>query len=372
MQFVKGPTMQSENHRNDSFPRHTLFLASRICLTGVLWFAPCVLGRVSLAQPVSWPQPGMSGSPQSNVNESPVQLGTLSGTIVTSQSAGVAGTCVEIRAMSSMESALTVCTGLDGSFEVRDMPLGDYEIVASSGEQQVRQVVRVSSRFTTVNVDMSAGSTHQAHGGGASVTAGQLAVPSKAKHALEKAWHAAGKNEVADARKYIASALSAFPHYADAFILSAILDLQDNKPEASASEAQQAVGYDHTNGMAYIVLAAAYNSLSHFGDALRSVENGIRFRPDAWQAYFEKARAELGNRQFKEALADATRCEELNRGRNPVIHLLEGDALVNLRRYQEAVAQLQAYLAKTPEGPTTEYAHKLLAQAQAGLERPPQ
>src|SRR5205814_9165928 len=140
----------------------------------------------------------------------------------------------------------------------------------------------------------------------------------KAKHALEKAWNAAKKNQLVEARRYIATALATFPRYADAFALAAILDLNDNKPEESLLEAERAVACDRTNGTAYFVLAAAYNGVSHFADALRAVEIGIRFRPNAWQAYFEKARAELGNRQFAKALADAARADELNDGKIPM------------------------------------------------------
>lgn len=340
----------------------TIYLLSCACL-----LISC--SRTSFAQAVSWPQ-NVPTSTLPQGTQEPIQLGTLSGTIVTSGSAPVAHPCVEVREMTRMESSVTVCTGLDGAFEVRDMPLGDYEIVVSAGQQQSRQMVRVASRFTTVSVEMP-GAVNTPHGGGASVTASQLAVPSKAKHALEKAWHAAGKNELTNARKYIASALAAFPRYADALILSAILDLNENKATVSAAEAEQAVACDNTNGMAYIVLAAAYNAQSHFADAFRSAETGMRFRPDAWQAYFERARAELGNREFERALADAARAEELNAGREPLIHLLEGDALVNLARYREAVVQLQTYLSKDSHGSSADYARKLLTIAQAAAPQHP-
>jgi hypothetical protein len=327
---------------------------------------------VALGQAVHWPQQNPSHGALATGTPSPeeqMSLATLSGTVVSRDPEAASHTCLEVRDMTSLVSSVSVCTGPDGSFEVRDIPFGDYDVILHSGQLEVERMVRVSSRLTTVSLQLP-DVGHPSTGGGASVSAAQLSVPGKAKHALEKAWHATKKNEIGEARKQIANALAAFPRYADALTLSAILDLRDNKPESSLSEAQQAVTCDQTNGMAYIVLAAAHNTLSHFPEALQAVEAGIRFRPDAWQGYFEKARAELGNRQYEPALADAARAEELNRGQTPVIHLLEGDALVHLARYQEAVTQLQLYLAVASNESTAQYGRRLLAEAQVGLGQP--
>lgn len=335
----------------------------------------CLFEHAMLAQTVTWPgTAARNPMPQGmQPGQDQLPLATLSGTVINPDPRSIASTCLEVHDMSNTQS-VSLCTGADGSFEIRDIPIGEYEVVVSSGQEETRQMVRVSSHFTMVSIERPGAGYPvgvPSKAGGASVTVSQLAIPNKAKHALEKAQHAVRKNQFSEARKYIGDALTLFPRYADALMLSAILDLHDNKPSESASEAAQAVACDQTNGMAYVILAASYNALSHFPDALRAVESGIRFRPDAWQAYFEKARAELGTRQFGPALADASRAEELNRGQTPLVHLLEGDALVNLARYPEAVTKLNLFLKQTHDGPTADYARKLLSEAETASQSKP-
>jgi tetratricopeptide (TPR) repeat protein len=194
----------------------------------------------------------------------------------------------------------------------------------------------------------------------ASVTVSQLSVPGKAQKVLRKAWDAMHKGQTDVARSEVAEALAIWPRYSDAIALSAILYLVDHKPDSASAAAEEAVSLDSANGMAYIVLAAARNSKGEYDEALRALESGLRFRPDAWQAYFERARAEIGKREFATALADANRAGELASRKTSAIHFLKAAALLNLSRTSDAVVELQAYLRMNPVGPAAEKARVII------------
>ncbi|HZR58959.1 MAG TPA: tetratricopeptide repeat protein, partial [Terriglobales bacterium] len=197
----------------------------------------------------------------------------------------------------------------------------------------------------------------------AAVTVNELAVPSKARKALEKAFYAVRKHNLQEARSKVRDVLAIWPRYSDALMLSALLSLHANELDAALEAAKEAVRGDVTNGMAYIILALVHNSRGEYDDALGLLEPALRFRPDAWEGYFERASAEIAKREFSAALSDVTRAGELAPPNAARIHFVKGVALINLNRRAEGTSELQEYLRRTPIGATAEKAHLMLEQA---------
>ena len=197
----------------------------------------------------------------------------------------------------------------------------------------------------------------------ASVTVGELAVPGKAYKALQKASQAFRKGRLEEARSETARALTLWPHYSDAMVLSSLLYLYDRRSREARAAAEQAIGVDGTNGMAYVVLASALNFAGQYDDALRALENALRFRPDAWQAYFERARAEIGKEDFRSALVDTVRAGEIAPAKTSVVHLLKGVALLKLNRRSEAAFEIHTYLQTNPTGNIAELARLMIERS---------
>ncbi|HWC20083.1 MAG TPA: tetratricopeptide repeat protein [Terriglobales bacterium] len=197
----------------------------------------------------------------------------------------------------------------------------------------------------------------------ASVTVGELAVPGKAHKALQKASQAFGKGRLEEARGEIARALSIWPQYSDALVLASFVYLHNKEHARALAAAEQAIAVDRTNGMAYVVLASTHNCAAQYDDALQAIESALRFRPDAWQSYFERARAEIGKGNFGFALMDANRAAELAPNKTSVIHLLKGAALLNLSKRSDAVRELQTYLRTNPAGESAERARLMIERS---------
>lgn len=199
----------------------------------------------------------------------------------------------------------------------------------------------------------------------APVTVGELAVPSKAHKALQRALQAVQKQHLAEAHSALADALAIWPHYSDALILSALLALNENRSDAALQAAKEAVQFDETNGMAHIVLAAAHNSKREYDDALSALKPALKFRPDAWQAFTERARAEIAKGDFSTALADLKRAGELAPPRTSLVHYLKGIALINMNRIGDGTSELRACLQINPAGPLAGRARLIIERSQA-------
>lgn len=199
----------------------------------------------------------------------------------------------------------------------------------------------------------------------ASITVSELAVPSKAHKALQRALEAIRKQRPAQARAEVAAALTIWPHYSDALILSALLALSENRRDAALVVAKEAVQFDETNGMAHIVLAAAHNSKGEYDDAMSALEPALKFRPDAWQAFTERARAEIAKREFSTALADLKRAGELAPPRTPLVHFLKGIALISINKIGDGTSELYACLEVRPTGPIADRARLIIERSQS-------
>jgi|SRR5215469_4003908 len=268
----------------------------------------------------------------------------------------------------SVAGTVSITVGLLFFFEIgaaaQEPWMGAHRVHGAPDITQATEQSRLSPSPSTLPIEIDVPSEEKA-AHAASVTVSQLSVPGKAQKALRKAWEAVHKGRTDVARSEVAEALEIWPRYSDAVALSAILYLVDQKPDAASTAAEEAVSLDGTNGMAYIILAAARNSKGQYDEALRALESGLRFRPDAWQAYFERARAEVGRRDFTSALADANRAGELASSKTSAIHFLKAAALLNLNRTSDAVVELQAYLRMNPVGPAADKARVIIEHSRS-------
>ena len=85
-------------------------------------------------------------------------------------------------------------------------------------------------------------------------------------------------------------------------------------PTEAIADFQQAIQYDANYAVAYLALASVFNSTGRFDEALPVLGQAERLAPNAWQIYFEFARANIGKGNFAEALHNIDRASELQGG----------------------------------------------------------
>jgi tetratricopeptide (TPR) repeat protein len=164
----------------------------------------------------------------------------------------------------------------------------------------------------------------------------------------------------------LASALAIEPQFADALTLLGLIKMQNQELQAAQGYFERAVHIDPTASRAYVGLGVIYNHQARYDDAMRASERAQALSPRSWQGYFEMARASIGQGMYQKALQFAKQAEKLGGDKFAALHLTKACALVSLKFYKEAKAELQTFLSREPKGAGAEQAQNLLAQIDAG------
>jgi len=250
----------------------------------------------------------------------------------------------------------------NGTFSFNNVPGGSYEVRSMSRLQEVRERVDLTGIDQQVTLHLSEAANT---GTGATVSVAEMRIPDKARKEYEKAEQAFAKQKLDEARARCAKALALVPTYSRALTLSALFDLSDNKLEDAAQKAEQAIKSDVGYGMGYVVLASIYNSLKRYDDAARTLEHGIPLAANLWQAHFEMAKALLGKGDFQRALASADLALRSAPAEYAAVHLVRAHALLGLKSYPLAMAELERYIGADPNGADAANVRKTLDQVKA-------
>lgn len=256
---------------------------------------------------------------------------------------------VELLDISTGQVVAATYTNQSGTFDFNNIQNGDYELTVTAGLDEVRQRIDVHGTGATVNLRMSRPASAEA-GSNTSVSIAQLKVPGKARNAYKKAQAAMTKQELEAASRYVEEALAIHPEYSEALTLRGILKLDAGKIEAACQDFDHAIKADNNYSVAYFALGAAYNMASRFDDALRTIDRGLALSPTSWQAYFEMGKAFLGKGSYEAAVRQLNKAQDLGPKEYPLIHLVKAHALLGLKNYPEAMAELQWYIDKAPTG----------------------
>lgn len=293
----------------------------------------------------------------------------ISGSVFSSDNRPVGNVRVELRDARTGAVVTSAYTGMGGYFEFSQLAQGTYEVVAYSGAQQAQERVDLSSVNSSVSLRLPATSNAAANDGNGrqTVSVAQYKVPEAAREELRKAREATLKKKLDEAQLHLEKSLGLDPDYADALTLRAILRLDAKDAEGAVTDLQKAIQSDGNYAMAYMVLGSAFNTQLKFDEAIRALQRGESLAPDSWQVYFEMGRAYAGKTDYEAAVRQLDRAQSLAPQEYPVIHLIRAHALMGLTRYSDAIADLETYLSKNPNGPDAEQAHKMLEKAQESV-----
>ncbi len=313
--------------------------------------------------PVARRNPNLNATERTNM---PAPPGQISGSVRTIDDRPVADARIELRATGSAVVLASAYSNEGGSFEVDNIPAGQYELVARSGMAETLERVDVQGMKSFVTLRLPGGAATSNTGSNrATVSVAQMKIPEKARKAFLKGREAFGKGKLDEARAEAETALKIAPDYADGLTLRALLSLNAGQYETGRADLERAVECDPNDGMAFVVLGSAYNALHRPDDALRVLERGASLVPDSWQVYFERARALVSKHAFGDALPELEKARQFAPRDFPTMHLVKANALLGLKQYPEAQAELQAYLDREPQGINAAEARRVLEQLKA-------
>ena len=179
------------------------------------------------------------------------------------------------------------------------------------------------------------------------ISVATLSVPGKAWKHFEKARHAAHEQNEQACMQEIQKALELAPRFAEAYLLRADREVTAGHPQAAVSDVLMAQSIDPSIPWSKTVLAAAYNGLARYSDALLLLNNLPGREADSWQAKYEMARADVGRGDVEAALRWSAAALTAAPPAFVDVHLLRANALQLAHRWQEATEQMEAYLASS-------------------------
>lgn len=179
---------------------------------------------------------------------------------------------------------------------------------------------------------------------GVTVSVAALQVPEKAWKHFDKARTAAEQNRLEDFEHETAKALEIAPRFAQAYLLRATVRNQKRNFDAAIADVLSAQKIEPGLMWGGVVLAGAENGLHRYNAALL-VLNSLRGpEMESWQVKYELARAEIGIGNREDALHWSKLALDAAPKTCPDIHLLRANALILSHRWEDAIAQMNAYL----------------------------
>jgi len=295
------------------------------------------------------------------------ELSTVTITVKTANEKGASDARIEIHDMSGTVLASGYTNG-NGTLEVLGrFPGGTYEVVATHGLSEARDRISLSAGgMGAVALRLPADNDAAKNAGNnETVSVAQYKVPDKARKFFRKAQESLAKTKLDEAADNLRKALEIYPSYAEALCLRGVLKMDKQDREGAITDFDQAIHIDPAYPMSYFAMGAVYNLMSQFDEALRALQQGTTLAPTAWQGYFEMGKAYLGKADYMASIKALDKAQALTREPYPFINLVKGHALLALKKYPEAMAELEAFLQKAPSDPQSENARQMLSRAKA-------
>lgn len=201
----------------------------------------------------------------------------------------------------------------------------------------------------------------------ARISVSRLQVPRKARQLYEKAYTAWARHPSSDDQHNPDRALKICPNFPEALTLRGGIQAFNHQWESAEQSLKASIQSDPGYTPAYIILAGVYNTQDRYGDAQQVIEQAVAIGTTNWSLQYEIARVLIGKKQFENALLLTDSALHSNRG--PLMHLARAHALLGLRRYPQAEAELRTYLHDDPSGVGNDDARHLLDRIESIVTR---
>jgi len=310
----------------------------------------------------------LDGSAQLLANPNPENSlpPALQGTVLSPDGKPASGIHVELDEASTALPITSTYTRNDGTFEMYNIPAGDYEVVAESPDSLTANPVSLQSTRPSLQLRLSHNEP-AAPEPSPVVSVAQMMVPTTAQKLFRKAQSALNDHRYDKSTSLLDQALQIEPKYADALALRGLIELGASKIDEAQADFEHAAQIDPSCTSAFVGLAATYNHQGRFDDAMRASRHSLSLTPKSWQSYFEMAKAAIAKGMYAQGLQFARQAQRLSGNSFAGVHLVKAYALVPMKLYKAARYELQAFLAHDPNGSGAQQAQVLLAQVNAAM-----
>ncbi len=184
-------------------------------------------------------------------------------------------------------------------------------------------------------------------------------LPGKAQKHLDKGLAEFRGGDLKSAQKELTAAYSAAPNSAEINYLLGTLCLRTNDLDHGETYFSHAVEINPADVPVLVGLGHLRYQKGDLTGAAEVLQKATALDPNAWDALWVLSEIHFRQNEFEPAFKDAERAVELGKGAAVGAEFVEGEALAEVGRNDEAVTQLQAFLRDAPADPNAPAAREL-------------
>ena len=247
----------------------------------------------------------------------------------------------------------------DGVFQVRITGPGIEPITQSfqvaATEATHREYVRVERK--DINSSSEASSSDP------TVSAQDLAVPSRARAEFDKGMEAYAKGDNGPAQAALKRAIELYPGYVKAHNNLGVLYQNAGLVKEAVVEYSKAVAFDPKFAPGYVNLAKLSIASGNLAEAEAELKKALALDPGAVNVLFLLCSTEFGRREYPEALATAHHIHEMTREpQYAEVHLISAKILIAQGRPRDAASEYQMFIKERPADSRSEKVKALIVK----------
>ena len=291
--------------------------------------------------------------------------GKISGTVyLNRRGAPASQVLVSIRSLTSAMSQ-TVLTDFGGHFELRAIPLGEYEVsAAEEGLGFASAITQVTIFAPEITLYLNPSNAPPRGANPYVVSAHELKIPEKAQDEYYRGLDLMAKKDFTGSLSHFSKAAAVYPDYYEAIYHIGLAELRLDQQEKAIEAFQKAIDL---SGGHYARAQFAYGLLLCNQRRPKEAENLIRRGLET-----DPASAE-GHLFLGIALLDQNRLDEsekslrealLRRAQYADVYLVLADVHAKRKDFQSQIQDLDIYLKLAPTAPGADYVRKVRSAAQ--------
>ncbi len=253
---------------------------------------------------------------------------------------------VEVRLVTGRRETTTF-TDRSGKFAVGELAPGTYVLnVEELGCEPIQQRVRVD--FNSKPLLLHLDRTNSALSAEL-VSARELGIPSKARHAFQNGIQRLARNDFAGSLPQFQRAIKEFPGYYEAYHLSGIANLELVRPVDAEQALRKSIELSEGRyAEPQLALGALLCDQQRFGEAEQFLRKGVELDDTSWIGHYALARALFTLNRLDEAERAADDAV-LRKANLPEVYLLLADIHIRQNNYSAVVENLNDYLGLDPD-----------------------
>jgi Tfp pilus assembly protein PilF len=159
--------------------------------------------------------------------------------------------------------------------------------------------------------------------------------------------------------EHLHKAIKIYPSFADAYVLLAMVHMEDSKVAEARSALEKAIEIDPKSADAHLALGMLLNHEKDYPAAEKSLIRALELNPDAPQGHYELAKTYWAVGRWQDAEPHVQKAASLQPDMAPA-HVLLGNIALRKHDNQNALKEFREYLRLDPNGPMAAAVHQIV------------